>query len=190
MNKVLGFTSTSFLTRIGEKLGDLAHYPIAWIGGIGLFIAEALSGGIFIIDIVVIASVIDLICGVAVSIKKGNYTKSELIKSTVEKLFVYGAVLLVFLCVDLLIERETGFTTDITAGLVGVVIVLTEAVSFTASLLILFPRNAFLRMFQKMLKGELARKLNCEESEVDKILAEARRKKQPRAKNGQFKKKK
>ena len=108
-------------------------------------------------------------------------------RQTVEKLLVYGCVLLVFLCIDHVIERETGFETDITSGAIGVLMTLVESVSFTASLLILFPRNAFLRMFQKMLKGEIARKLNCEEDEVDKILAASRRKKaQPRAKNGQF----
>ena len=175
--------------RVWDKFSDLAHYPLAWLSGLGLFIAEAYAGGKMIVYLVIVAAVIDLFCGVAVSIKKGQYTRSELIKSTVEKLLVYGLVMIVFLCVDLLVEKETGFTTDIGAGLVGVIITLTEAVSFTASLLIIFPKNFFLRSFQRVLKGELARKLNCDESEVDKIMAQARKAKPKRDPQGRFVKK-
>ena len=177
----------SYASRVWDKFVDLSHYPAAWIGGLGLFIADAWAGGKLVIYMVVIAAVVDLVCGIAVAIKRKEFTRSELMRQTVEKLFIYGFVLLVFLCVDLLIEKETGFTTDITSGLVGVVITLTEAVSFTASLLIIFPKNAFLQMFQKMLKGELARKLNCDESEVDAILAKSRNKKKlKRDKTGRF----
>ena len=170
-----------------EKIEEIVVYPAAWLGGIGLFVADALSGGRLIIYMVVIASCIDLICGIGVAVKKKGFARSELMRLTVEKVMVYGLVLIVFMCVDLLIERETGFTTDITSGVVGTLMTLAESVSFTASLLIMFPNNAFLRMFQKMLTGELARKLNCEESEVEKIMAASRKKrKQKRGKNGQF----
>ena len=163
------------------------HYPLAWVSGFLLFIFDALTGGKLIIYIVLIAAVVDLICGIAVAVKRKEFTRSDLMRQTVEKFLVYGLVLFVFLCVDHVIERETGFQTDITSGLVGVVMTLTEAVSFTASLLIMYPNNAFLRMFQKALKGEPARKLNCEEEEVDKILALSRKRKaQPRAKNGRY----
>lgn len=174
-----------YLSKLWEKIGEILHYPIAWLSGFGLFIVDAVSGGRLIIYIVIISALIDLVCGIAVAIKRKSFARSDLMRLTTQKLLVYGLVLFAFLCVDHVIEAETGFQTDITSGLVGVLMTLTEAVSFTASLLILYPGNAFLRMFQKALKGELARKLNCEESEVDKILAKSR-KKQPRAKNGQF----
>jgi len=173
-----------------EKISEVAQHPVAWLGGAGLFVMDALAGGRMIIYMVVIASAVDLLCGIGVAIKRKGFARSELMRLTVEKVLVYGFVLLVFMCTDLLIEKETGFTTDITSGLIGTIITLAEAVSFTASLLILFPNNAFLRMFQKMLTGELARKLNCEESEVEKILSKSRRaKKQSRNKKGQFQKK-
>ena len=177
----------TFLTRLGDKLHEIWSYPLAWISGFGLFVLDAVTGGRLIIYIVILASVIDLICGIAVAIKRKEFTRSDLMRQTVEKLLVYGFVLLVFLCIDHVIERETGFTTDLTSGLVGVVMTLTEAVSFTASLIILYPKNGFLQLFQKALTGELARKLNCEESEVSAILAKARRKRKlHRSKNGQF----
>ena len=105
---------------------------------------------------------------------------------TVEKLVVYGAAMLVFLCIDKAIEAETSWEFGLTAGVVGVVIAMTETWSFLASLLILFPKNPFLRLFQKALIGEIARKLQCEEDAVESILKDARKSKQPRAKNGQF----
>lgn len=177
-----------YLSRIWEKLAELIHYPLVWVSGLLLFIADALSGGRLIIYIVLIAAVVDLICGIAVAIKRKEFTRSDLMRQTVEKLLVYGLVLIVFLCVDHVIERETGFATDLTSGVVGVVMTLTEAISFTASLLILFPGNTFLLMFKKMLKGELARKLDCDVSDVDKILAASKKKKaQPRDKNGRYK---
>ena len=179
----------SFLSRMGDKLGELIQYPLVWLGSFFLFILDALTGGKLVIYIVVIAATIDLICGIAVAVKRKEFTRSDLMRQTIEKLLVYGLVLLVFLCIDHAIEKGTGLTTDITAGVVGILIALTEAVSFTASLIILYPNNGFLHMFQKMLTGELARKLNCENAEVEKILAKSR-KKQPRNSNGQFAKKK
>ena len=175
----------SFLTRLSDKFTELIHYPIAWISGFGLFVLDAVTGGKLIIYIVIIASAIDLVCGIAVAIKRKSFARSDLMRQTVEKLLVYGLVLLVFLCIDHVIERETGFTTDLTAGLVGVIITLTETWSFLASLLIIYPNNPFLQMLQKYLIGELARKLGCEEADVAAILA-ASREKQPRLKNGQF----
>ena len=176
-----------YITRLWEKIAELMHYPLAWLSGFLLFLSDALAGGKLIIYIVIVAAIVDLICGIAVAVKRKEFTRSDLMRQTVEKLLVYGLVLFVFLCVDHVIERETGFTTDLTSGVVGVVMTLTEAVSFTASLLIMYPNNGFLRLFQKALTGELARKLNCDEEEVAKILAASRKKKSVRrAKNGQF----
>ena len=125
---------------------------------------------------VVISATIDLICGIAVAKKKKEFTLSELMRQTVEKLVIYGLALLVFLCVDGAIEAETGFQTDITSGVVGALITLTEVWSFMASLLILFPNNGVLKLLQKQLTGEIARKLNCDESEVKQILNASRKK--------------
>ena len=176
-----------YASRVWEKGAEIASYPLAWVGGIGLFIAEAFTGGMLVVYMVCVAAVIDLICGIAVAVSKKEFTKSHLINRTMEKLIVYGLALLVFICVDHVIEQQTGFTTDITSGLVGVIITLTETWSFLASLLILFPKNAVLRLLQKALTGEIAGKLGCEEKEVAVILSQSRKKKkQPRSKNGRF----
>ena len=93
--------------------------------------------------------------------------------------------MLVFFGIDHVIETKANFTMDLTSGIVGSVIAMTETWSFLALLLILFPNNPFLKLLQKALTGELARKLDCTEEEVAEIL-NASRKKQPRNEKGQF----
>ena len=159
-----------------DKIFEILHYPIIWLGGLGLFVLDALAGGRIVIYMVVISAAIDLICGIAVARRKKKFTLSELMRQTVEKLVIYGLALLTFLCVDSAIEAETSFQVDITSGIVGVLITLVEVWSFMASLLIIFPNNPVLKLLQKQLTGELARKLGCEESEVAEILKASRKK--------------
>lgn len=179
----------SYITKLFAKIGLLFQNPWAWLTGLGLFVADALMRGRLTVYMVVIACIVDLVCGIAVSIKNKKFTRSELMRLTVEKLLVYGSVMLVFLCIDGVIAEKTDFDMALSSMLVGVIITLTEGVSFTASLLIVFPKNAFLRLFQKVLKAELASKLGVSEEEVDNVLAQSRKSKQPRKKNGQFTKK-
>jgi hypothetical protein len=192
---------TTLSSHFVDKVVEIARIPLAWLCGFALFISDAFTAGKPIVYIVVLATIIDLICGIAVAIKRKNFAKSELMRQTVEKLVVYGFALIVFIGIDHVIETKTNFTMDITSGFVGAIIAMTETWSFLALLLILFPKNPFLQMMKKALRGELARKLGCEEEEVDTILNEyiaaknkahksRKAKKQPRGKNGQFTKKK
>ena len=175
------------MQSVWNKFLEVIQSPAGWFAGLGLFVADAVSGGKLIVYTVVIASVIDLACGIAVSKKKGNFTLSDLIRQTVEKLAVYGTVLLAFLCLDKVLAVETTLDITLTSGLVGAVITMAEVWSFAAALLILFPKNAFLRLMQKTLTGEIARKLGCEVDEVESILNTYRKKKKPaRNAKGQF----
>ena len=183
--------SLQIISRVWDKLADIVKYPAGWIAGLGLFIADAVSGGKLVIYLVVIVSTVDLFCGIAVSISRKGFTLSELIRLTVEKVTVYGLALLVFLCLDKVIDANTSLEITLTAGLVGVIITLAESWSFLASLLILFPDNVLLKLLQKALTGEIARKLNCSEAEVEKLLNAARRRRRiRRGKDGKFIKKK
>lgn len=179
---------TNTLAHIWQKVAEMSNSHASWLVGFLLFVADAVSGGILIIYLVVIAAFIDLVCGIAVSIKRKNFVRSELMRQTVEKVVVYGAALLVFLCIDKAVENQTNLDISLTSSVVGVIITMTEAWSFLASLLILFPKNPFLRLFQKALVGEIARKLQCEEDAVEAILKDARRKKDMPQRNekGQF----
>lgn len=182
--------TVSYINHVWDKIVEIFQYPITWFSGLGLFVVDAVSGGKIVIYMVVISATIDLMCGIAVAHKKKEFTLSELMRQTVEKLVIYGLALLVFLCVDSAIEAEIGFQIDITSGIVGVLITMTEVWSFTASLLIIFPKNPILRMLQKQLTGEIARKLGCEEDAVTEIMNASRKEKQKRGKDGRFIKKK
>lgn len=180
--------SLHILSRMWDKVADILKYPAGWIAGLGLFIADAVSGGKLVIYLVVIASVVDLFCGIAVSVSRKGFTLSELIRLTVEKVTVYGLALLVFLCIDKVIEANTALEVALTAGGVGIIITLAETWSFLASLLILFPDNPLLKLLQKALTGEMARKLNCTPEEVEKVLQASRRRKRiKRGPDGKFK---
>lgn len=175
------------LSHIWQKFLEILHYPAGWLLGLCLFVSDAFAGGAMIVYIVVVASVIDLACGIAVSKKKGDFTLSELIRQTAEKFLVYGPVLLAFLCLDKLIQAETTIELSLSSALVGAVISMAEVWSFSASLLILFPKNAFLRLLQKSLTGEIARKLGCTNEEVEEILKQYRGRRKPaRNAKGQF----
>ena len=179
--------------HIWDKLADIAKYPISWIAGFFLFLMNAVTGGTIIIYVIILASFIDLGCGIAVSRRQGTFTRSDLMRQTVEKVTVYGLAMIIFLSLDKYIMDRTDFTLALSSGLVGVVIVLVETVSFLASLLILYPSNAFLRLLMKVLKSEIAAKLHVDETEVSSILdsmvKKHHSKKQPRNNKGQFTKK-
>lgn len=180
------FRIISFTCNFFDKQKILAAEPIAWFSGLGVFLADAAARGKPTIYMVVVACVIDLICGIAVSVKRGRFTRSDLMRLTVEKLLIYGCVLVLFLCLDKYLIEETSLDWKLTSTLVGVIITMTEAWSSLASLLILFPKHPLLRILQKALTAELAGKLGCEKDEVEAILNEARRSKQKRGKNGRF----
>lgn len=184
--KMFGFVKVMW--AVVDKCHDALRYPLAWLTGVGLFLADIFAGHRLLVDVVVLVTVMDAVWGIAVSVSRKEFTKSELARLTVAKLAVYGSALLIFLALDRLVENETGLEIAITSGLIGVLIVLTEGWSSLASMLILFPNNPMLKLAQKALTGEIARKLGCDESEVEKILNASRRKKKTtkRDKNGRF----
>ena len=176
--------------HVWQKCGELLHYPLSWLTAILLFIVEVFAGAKFLVLMVTVVTIMDAGWGIAVSIKRGKFTLSELMRQTVVKILVYGCALLVFLSLDKFVEMETGLTMEITSGLIGVIIVLTEGWSSAASALILFPNVPFLRFMQKALTGEIARKLGISEDEVAQIMSKKRNAKAaPRNEKGQFVKK-
>ena len=180
----------TYLTKLISKVGVVFQQPWAWLAGFGLFVADAATRGRLTVYLVVIACIVDLVCGICVAIKRKSFAKSELMRLTVEKLLIYGSVMLVFMCIDGYIAAQTAFEMSLSSALVGIVITLAETWSILASLLILFPKNPLLKLLQNRLTAEIASKLGVEKEEVAAILNASRKKPQPRAKNGQFAKKK
>lgn len=164
------------LAKIAIRLSEVFETIFGWF--LAIFIAVlnffALHKGI--ISIVLISVVIDGIWGIIVSVKQGRFVLSELARLSVSKLLVYGCVLVLFIAIDKLLGGQMLISSTIIATL----IVLVETWSTLASMIIVFPDMAFLRLLKKVLKGEIARKLNVEESAVETYF---KNKKNGKAKN-------
>lgn len=153
------------LQHIIAKLYHILQTGYGWAAAVVLFLADYCAGHRFIILLALAVTLMDAVWGVAVSLHRGKFTLSELLRLTVAKLAVYGCALLVFVGLD----RLTG--TVISASVVGTAIVLVEFWSSCASMLILFPWMPFLRLMKKALTGEIAAKLNIPVDEVEKALS-------------------
>lgn len=152
------------ITKLISKLTYILSTGWGWMAALGIIIADYFAGHTFIVSLVVSVTLMDALWGIAVSLKQGNFTRSELARLTIDKLAVYGCAMVVFVGLD-----KLGDTT-ITASVVGAAIVLVEFWSSCASMLILFPHIAFLRLMEKALTGEIASKLHIGEEEVEKAM--------------------
>lgn len=160
MNKYI-LTFASMIPKLQDLLQSFWGVFLVVIG----YVANFFGGYILAITAVVTCVIVDLIWGILSARKRNKYTQSELIKSTVTKLTAYGTALLVFIFVEKLIHFEW-FPT----GIVASVICATELWSISGNILIVNPNIPFFNILRPALKGEIARKLNIEECEVEEAL--------------------
>ena len=174
------------LSHMFQKCTEILQYPLSWLAALLIFLLDLVSNHKLLIDMVALITTMDAVWGIAVSIKLKEFTTSELFRQTLAKLAVYGCLLIAFLTLDVFVHNNTGLEVAITSGLVGILIVFTEIWSTAASMLILLPNLPILKLMQKALTGEIARKLRCSEEDVAAILAASRENKQARGKDGRF----
>ena len=161
---------TTVLAHLFTKLSEAMQHIWAWFAAIGLFFIDIFAGHAFIVNLVVAVTLMDAVWGITVSLKQNGFVLSELMRQTIGKVAVYGCALFGVAGIDYYIGAQTGLEMTITTAVVGVVIVLTELWSSSASMLILFPEFPFLRLLQKALTSEIARKLQIPEEEVGNVL--------------------
>ena len=135
-----------------------------WFALVFIFLLDYFAGHSFVVLLVIAVTLLDAVWGIAVSVKQGKFTLSELARLTVAKLAVYGCALFVFVGLDRITD------TTFSASIIGAAIVLVEFWSSCASMLILYPRFLFLRLMKKALTGEIASKLHISEEEVEDVL--------------------
>lgn len=133
---------------------------------ISCLVAEFIGGHDTAIILVLFAVILDAVWGTTVSIKRGKFALSELGRDTIGKLAVYGTAMFMFIAVDKLLIGNTTLTTSVVAAL----IILVEFWSACANMLICFPKMPFLKLMQKALKGEIARKLSIAPEHVEEVL--------------------
>jgi len=149
-----------------ERLGEVLSTVWGWILCLIMVVVDYVTGYGMMVNIAVMAVVMDGAWGIASSLKQGNFALSELARDTLVKLAVYGCAVLSFIGIDRLLGVGGGLTT----GVICACIVLVELWSASASMLICFPRMPFLQLLKKALVGEIARKLNIEPGEVEDTL--------------------
>lgn len=155
---------THLVTHLFVKLSSILQTLWGWILAICLFVLDYFAGHGFVVGFVVAVTIMDAIWGIAVSLKMGKFTLSELARLTIAKLAVYGCALFVFVGLDKMIES------NLTTSIVGAAIALVELWSSCGSALILFPHILFLQLLKRALRGEIAAKLHVRPSEVEDIL--------------------
>lgn len=157
----------NIIEKIFIKLGAILQTVQGWVIALGLFLAEYFfADHATVVWLVLTATLLDAVWGIAVSISHGQFTLSELMRLTVAKIAVYGCALAVFIGLD----KVTG--TELSTDIVGGAIILCESWSMCASMLIIFPHIAILQLLKKALTGEIATKLRIEPEEVEKVLNE------------------
>lgn len=147
-----------------SKLACLLQTIGGWLALLAITVVDYFAGHGFVVLLVVAVTLMDAAWGIAVSVKQGRFTLSELARLTIAKLAVYGSAMFVFVGLDKIVDNT------ISASIVGAAIVLVEFWSSCASMLILYPNFMFLRLIKKALTGEIASKLHISEEEVKNVL--------------------
>lgn len=154
----------TILSHCWSKIAALSHTFYGWLLAFLAGIIDYFAPHSLVIQLVVAATVMDAVWGIAVSVKEKKFTLSELMRNTVGKLTVYGSALFIFVGLDKFTDSQ------ISTKVIGAVIMLVELWSSSASMLILYPDFPFLKLFQKALSGEIASKLNISPEEVQEVL--------------------
>ena len=137
-----------------RKLNDILSHGEGIAVCVASTIGALLSGYEGMIFLLLFVVVVDALWGIANAVKAGKFVLS------------YCSVFLVIVGIEKVVGIDSGICSAIVVG----VIALTEVWSICGHILIRFPNLLFFRLLKPALIGEIARKLNIEENEVDKIL--------------------
>lgn len=153
------------LLHVLTKLETILHTLWGWVLWTIFAIANYFAGHAFIVYLVIAVTIMDACWGIAVSLKRGEFTLSELMRLTIDKVAVYGCALFVFVGLDKIVGETT-----LSTSVIGSAIVLVEFWSSCASMLIIYPNMPFLKLLRKALTGEIASKLRVGAEEVENAL--------------------
>ena len=133
------------------KLQAILSTFSGWVSLLGVFLANFFAGYQSAIEAVVIVVTLDLAWAIASAIKRGTFAYSYLGKESVNKLSVYGSVIVGFVVID----KIVGMALPVTTIVVCLLISLVELWSMAGSMLIVFPNMPFLRLLRPILRGEM-----------------------------------
>ena len=111
---------------------------------------------------------IDMFVGIWSAIKQQKYAKSELMRDTFSKIFIYCGAMVMTVFMEKLFNMDSIILTNIVAA----IICATELWSIAGNALIINPRLHFFKVLKPALIGEIARKLHITEDEVKEAFIE------------------
>lgn len=109
---------------------------------------------------------LDTVWGITAQITEGKFALSDLARNSIPKLLGYYTLFVLGIFVETCVGIEEG---KVSAILVGYLLVI-EAWSICANLLIVNPNLPAIRLLKPALKGEISRKLNISPEEVENAL--------------------
>lgn len=155
---------------IGAKLNDIWSSCTGVVSFLSMWLMALLATvfGFYkeVIIITFFCIFIDLIWGVAKSVKMGGYATSYLLKNTIIKIGAYFSVMMLLISAEHLLHIDSQvFTITFT-----IVILVTELISILGNIAIVKPSLIFVKILRRLVTGEVARKLNITDEEAKKLL--------------------
>lgn len=156
------------LNSLGIKLNFILNSTCGMISTLFISILAYFAGLKIMIYIIAACLFIDLILGIAVSIKNNgkDSIQSSKLRKTIIKAFFYLSTLMILFALETELQLSWLVLTKVVFGLA----VLTELISAASLALILNPDFMFLRIFKKFLTQEIAKKLDIKENDIKQII--------------------
>lgn len=158
------------MTNTFEKLGDLLNSCAGVVSLLFMWVLALLAMVLGLYKEVIIVTffciAVDMIWGIAKSVKVGKFATSFLLKNTILKIGAYFSIMLILICIEHILHIESKvFVITFT-----VIIAATELISILGNIAIVKPSLIFVKLVRRMVIGEVARKLHISEKEAKKLL--------------------
>ncbi len=159
------------IANVIDKLQKIISTLWGWAGSLIAFILTWLVTWIgdtreMCVYLVLAAIILDLIWGIASSAKRGSFAMSIGFTKTCIKLAVYMSILTIVV----IAEKALSDNWDIMFRLASSVLIVAEAVSIFGHILIIKPDTPVIKLLWKVLKSEVAKKLNIEVKDIEEYI--------------------
>lgn len=152
------------------KIDNIMNTFCGWVCAAWIFTLNFFAGYERAIVAVVACVALDTVWGIAAQLKQGHFALSELGRNgMLSKWCLYASVLIAFIH----IENMAGIESHITVVVISSLICLVEIWSMSGSALIINPNMPFLRLFRRVLTGEIARKMDTTPEAVEEFFKQS-----------------
>lgn len=148
-----------------DKFASALSTIYGWLLTIGIGVVNFFAGYELSIIAVVFCVFADLFWGIWAAVKQHKFAQSELVRDTLSKFVAYATAIIMAVLMD-----KLSFDSIICTSIFTLVICVAEVWSISGNILIVNPNIVFFRIIKPALKGEIAKKLNVTEDQVDEVL--------------------